>query len=697
MNSDSIVYSDINLSTLSKRIDNRDIDERLLSNSKPKRSIVDISTDSFIKVIFKKDQNYYLFLNYVNTLDHYLNYHVNKDLIKCGQKPLNGDESIGVYFKGGNVMNYHFNNLVTNSELRELFSAFFKKSDFDFSVSIHVDDVNRYNNLKTIVYPLIIKFLKKTTDKFNEYLNQIINNTLDKTSVANRNTILLQNIKNYNRVDKNIDVLFIGIMKKIKEFISNSKVELILDLVKLHQIDKIISVQKNDNDLIINNSIIFRPKIEYLYLDYSDEKLLQYLNMQLNNYTGLKKSIIEFNRKYKNESKYIDMILRPYIEYLIDNRYANYHTYDNLLDNIIEYNFNLFVINDFYSKENLSEMIKLITEELSKLTDIYYEVDMNNPPTKTDILDPVAYINYKVNNALNVDSIGIIGRDDFIVTNNLNGVDATPLVTIYPDENSDKNVHYISGNYTIAMATANNNTVDFDLIRVKFNLAAMNVVSENGIINEKFNIPSEFIDVGINNIQTSSYNEDKECFKMPIELTNTIVPNIPVKTHQYSYFIGDLSRVLFIDGSFLPWTKAKYQKRIKRTLVLIHVYDVKNKTKLLNMINSLSKDIFNKKLNDNNIKQYALSNVLLDSYKFYNNIYDMIYIDRKFNVVKFFLKNILILNEIVKSPESLNIINHFRSYLKLTPLESVATLKTDFDTYINEIIATSDQIIKLTN
>lgn len=695
MNSDSILNSDINPATISKKIDNRNLDERLLSNSKPKRAIVDISTDSFIKVIFKDDRNYYLFLNYVNTLDHYLNYHVNKSLIKSGMKPLNGDESIGVYFKGGNVMNYHFNNLVSNQQLREMFSAFFKKSDFDFSVSIHTNDVNRYNNLKAITYPLIISFLKKTNDKFNKYLSDINANILDKNVAIAQNKLLLAEMTNYNKIDKHIEVAHRELMTKIKEFISYPRVEFVIDLIKEHKIERINSIKRIDNDLIINNKIIIKPDPKYLYLDYQNETLLNYINVQIYDYHEVKKLIINFNRKYKTESKYFDMILRPYIEYLIDNRHANYHTYDKLLDDIINYNFNLFIINDFYSKNKLEEMINMIIDEMSKLTDTYYEVDTDNPPIQTDILDPVAYVRYNIGNKPNANNIKIIGRNDFIVTNNLNSSDNKPIVNMYPDENTDANVHYISGNYTISMTTANNNTVDFDLIRVKFNLAANNVVLKNNVLEDRFNIPSEFIDVGINNIQTTFYNEDKECYKMPISLDGLIVPNIPVKTHQYSYFIGDLSRVLFIDGSFLPWTKSKYEKRIKRILVLIYVYDLKHKTQLLKMILSICNDIVNNKLDRTNIRRFALSSVLLDSYTYYNNIYDMIYVDRKYNVVKYFMKNLLIMNEVVKSADSLKIINHFRSFLKLVPLESTDTLKNDFNAYINEIIVTTEQILEL--
>ncbi len=56
---------------------------------------------------------------------------------------------------------------------------------------------------------------------------------------------------------------------------------------------------------------------------------------------------------------------------------------------------------------------------------------------------------------------------------------------------------------------------------------------------------------------------------------------------------------------------------------------------------------------------------------------------------------LLIMYEILKSQNSLNIINHFRKYVKLTPLNNIDNIENEFIIFLDEIINTYNDIINI--
>ncbi len=107
-------------------------------------------------------------------------------------------------------------------------------------------------------------------------------------------------------------------------------------------------------------------------------------------------------------------------------------------------------------------------------------------------------------------------------------------------------------------------------------------------------------------------------FIMPIEIEGIIIPNLPVKSHSYVYFIQDLTRILFTDGNFLPWMKSKYEKRLKRLLLLLYLYDTKHYTNNLYTLYQLSNIIKHNILHPDDVictDEFALSPIFLSSFK----------------------------------------------------------------------------------
>lgn len=709
-----IIYNGIDPSRLIKQFDNNEINENNLALKSPKRILVDISTDTFIKIIFKDDTNYYLFLNYVNLLDFYLNYYGNLDIVDNNLQPFHGDEKVELFFKGGNVMNYHFSKIVTDIRLKEIFSTYFKKSDFDFSVNIYTNKDNRFNLMKKYIYYWIIKFLKNTTDVFNNYLSDILNEKKINEIV---NSEILTNFKNPDNDEK-----FLAIYDTIKDLIDVPRFEIfrqiINEYIKIYgiksDIPKINSIMIIDKYMKIDfsGSIIgFKPKNLSLYQ-------LKYTNYIINNFNELIENynkyvirlLVQVYYEFYENSKYYAILLYPYYKYLIMPIIKHEVEYNNLIDNLLIYNFSIIKLNNFYTKEKILELSKTISKLLHELKDVYYDINNENPPAFNESTNSDAFNKYTVNSSTPV--ITIYPRADFITYNDFKTNNGTVIIEYghnYQDINIIKNInnintiteinnniHYISVNYLIKNVLGNRQILDFDLLRIKFNMVAINSISKNGQIEPIFKIPSEFIDISITSIYSDSYHEDNEIFILRINIEGIILPDIPVKSHSYVYFIEDLIRILFTDGNFFPWMKNKYEKRLKRLLLLIYIYDTKHQTMFLNDIYQIVMIIkYNLTYPTEKqicLNQFSLSPVFLSSYKEFTNFFDLLYIDKKYSLIKQPIKMLLIMSEIFKVDNSLEIINHFRKYIKLSPLIDINNLQKEFIKFLDEIINTYNDI-----
>ncbi len=341
-----------------------------------------------------------------------------------------------------------------------------------------------------------------------------------------------------------------------------------------------------------------------------------------------------------------------------------------------------------------------------------------NPPASFEYENPNAFIKYTV---INEDAIinpkfppqtnseyvpkqevRLVPRDDFIVYNDIEKVPNMTVLKFEKKETDDdiitisNNIHYITGNFIIKNVLNNRQVLDFDLFRIKFNMDAINMIAKNGKMINSFKIPSEFIDVSVTTIYSNSYDEDERVFIMPIEIQNIKLPNIPVKSHSYIYFINDLTKILFTDGNFFPWMKSKYEKRLKRLILLLYLYDLRHKTNYLDILAKLSKiSKYNTKSglkSKINMDKYSMSPVFLDSYQNFNNFYDLVYVNSNYKYIETPVKMILIMSEIFNEKNPLSIINHFRDKIKLFPLTDTTDLKKNYELFLDEIINTYDEI-----
>lgn len=667
--------------------------EKSLATMFPKRVIVDISTDTFIKVIFADDKNYYLFLNYVNFLDFYLNYYGNLDLVNNSFPPLGKDEAVETFFKGGNVMSYHFSRVIISPRIKELFAAYFKKSDFDFSVNILTNSDNRFNLIKKYFYNWILSFLKQTSHLFNHYLEKVLKAGPD--YVSKQNNRLLDNFRSDEEEDK-----FSITYRIIKEFINLPQMEQTMKIIREYQrlygegeIPFIRSIDVNTNGYV--NIRFDRAEIITKSDNFPSHDILAF-NIVIDNYNNyIWRSFLESYQGFYQKSKYHAMILYPYLKYLVHPNSDHEYHYEQLIDDLIHYNFSLIKSNRFYTLEKLTMMTEMISQSLTALTDTYYEINSQNPPAYDELSDPAAFSRYRVINPQ--PQVKIAPRADFIVYNDFQSMLGTKVVEL--DKKDDINhVHYVSGNFTIRNVSRNGPITDFDLFRIKFNIVALDTIDKNGKLLEEFNIPSEFIDISITSILSSLYHEDEEIFVMPIEVEGFLLPNIPVRSHSYVYFINDLSRVLFRDAGFIPWTKGKYEKRIKRLLLLIYLYDIRHQTNYLSVIHQLANAI---KFNLTHPKeapicldQFSLSPVFVASYLEYRDFYDLVYLDKKYQIINKLMKFLLIFTAILGTANPLEILNRFRESTFMLPLTDLSILRDQYLKFLDEIIDSTDAIFR---
>src|ERR1700733_4048461 len=667
----SITENNIDLTRIIKNVTNIDIDDRSLDLINPKRVIIDISTDSFIKTMFTEDSNYFLFLNYFNFLDFYLNYYINLQIVLCGEKPLIHEEDVTVYFKGGNVMNYHFTKMLSDPVIKEKFANFFKKSDFDFSISIHTHNENRFTIIKKHMYPRIIDFLSTSTSLFNNYFENIVN---DINVERDFNESILDNF----RIEF-YDETFESLLDSVKYLLKYERVEIILEIVNEFFI---IFQPKHKLNLLFESN-------NYEYTNYE----LNYLNKILKDYNfyiigelkNKDNSLYNCYNNYYDKSMYHACLLYPYYKLFIESKEEHEEKYSNLINDLLIYNFNLLRKNKFYTKEKIKSMTDMISNSLHELDGYYYEINANNPPCPNEIIDPSAFIKYNIIKDITPIIIPY-HRDDYITYNNVNNPNGFNIIEYL---NNDNNIHYISINYTIKDILRNNVVLDFDLFRIKFNLITTNSVLKNNKLNNKFNIPSEFVDISIVAISSNQFYENKQKFIMPIILPNIKLPNITVKSHSYVYFINDLTRILFFTGgNFLPWTVQKFEKRLKRLILFVYLYDLNNNTTISEYTYNLV-NLIKLKIVENTKSKYLddlTKNIMLESYKEYTNIFDLVHIDQKYKLMNPFIKLLLVMVKLLDSNNATNIINYYRAQIKRIPLNNISMLRDDFIKFLNIII-----------
>ena len=176
------------------------------STNRPKRRIVDISTDNFIKTFFALDgnnpadiawkkYNRGLFLSYVfQYFDLNLETLLNKELINNNIKPLykftdddnilsdsTDDNEFAMFlFKGGNIMNMYMVKYFGNkfNDLDNKVKKYFSISDFDFTIYFKCNTDERFSIVLEHLEKVTYDILTSINLFFNRYFYSVITQTL---------------------------------------------------------------------------------------------------------------------------------------------------------------------------------------------------------------------------------------------------------------------------------------------------------------------------------------------------------------------------------------------------------------------------------------------------------------------------------------------------------------------------------------
>lgn len=177
------------------------------STNKPKRRIVDISTDNFIKTFFSLDgttpvdtewkkYNRGLFLSYVfQYFDLNLETLLNKELINNNIKPLykftdddnilsdsTDDNEFAMFlFKGGNIMNMYMVKYFDNkfNDLDNTVKKYFSISDFDFTIYFKCNTDERFSIVLEHLEKVTYDILTSINLFFNRYFYDVIKETIN--------------------------------------------------------------------------------------------------------------------------------------------------------------------------------------------------------------------------------------------------------------------------------------------------------------------------------------------------------------------------------------------------------------------------------------------------------------------------------------------------------------------------------------
>jgi hypothetical protein len=210
------------------------------------------------------------------------------------------------------------------------------------------------------------------------------------------------------------------------------------------------------------------------------------------------------------------------------------------------------------------------------LKNVYYE--LFGQETKA-----IKRLNHDVTNT----DISFVERNDFVIQGNDDPY-ATSKLTNFTNT---RKKHYTSINSSILEETVSAKT-DFTLYRIKLNIQLDgsntfreidNLSSRNSEMNvigvcDTIMIPSEILDVtiagfydtGRRNIITPLSHLDERGFTLTGNQYNLFIYSV-------SNHVNDLIHVLFKQRGYIPWTDAKYVKRLERLLLFIAI-----KIKLLN-------------------------------------------------------------------------------------------------------------------
>ena len=633
--------------------------------NKPIRMLRDETTSIFTKYFLDDETKRKNFISYTfHIINTHIQLNINDNLVKKEKNPLSIKEAVYLVFKGGNVMNYYFTKAIVPTTVD---NSNYKISDVDYSIYIKAGTQHRFDEIKKVVYVLLIEALTKISNIFNElYKNKggMNKNDMYTFTYTENDTLksLIEGLKCFRDIDED-------------NYIEKTNNILL----------KCSGDGGYDNSCVINNNTPNCTK-------YFDQLLLQLAN--LNNSECLIDLLVIYNMFYKCKYYY------EHLGYDENNndKYIYLNRVKTKLNELITKFINKELIKkifNFYKNVNINDFINEVKTNITKKIQddkILYEVLNGN------------LVTYNFTNSTGSTCSVKPNTHKFISSIEPNKTNISSSNTTYQ--------HYISYNsiiYAESITEPVANKVKFDLARIKFNVELSTnytrtttslgsntssiYTSDYGFICEydtietnKLNIPSEFIDVSIPDfIDTTgqhyikTLNKNNEPHRLADKKNDL---------HVYSYSLlqiaEDLENVLFTQNiQILPWLDSKYEKRLNRLVLFLLLschfdnFSVDKTTKPTNAtekynfiinINNLCDHIINN--NDTNIT--ALCNATFKKDQYNDNYYNLSSPYNKDNYKKPTIKND---NELDKYGGELfiSLIKHYNMFKSISTTDANKT------------------------
>jgi hypothetical protein len=612
-----------------------------------------------------RENNRFNFLAYVYTylklkikfnLPQLLN---NEDII------LKSGEDVYLLFKGGNMMYYKYEELKqqVKPELQDnfykMFDDNFKISDFDFTCYITVRDRERFYKVKKVVSQLLWQETVNIRNFFEHYMSLSIDiknyPSLENSGVSNdvfKSFEIPDNIKETEQDKENR-------INTIKQSMFNDDVLQTPNDIHTYVINKAMEIVEPDYDVQtdvidyvqIQSSVWFLRKYLYRKTIYhkTTNKVSNFFNEQYDKENNeIRITIVNMLKKVsvyltllgflnpdytykdfiKEQSnihiptilyiheflvvieKYKDIIIdinstEQNIEFILQRVHMFLDAYINEFSSIykqriIESDFyNIFIINNlleniknkFIQKQNTIEVCQTIYDEYRS-----FDEDVGKLKNKQ---------NYNIISLKNKSfDVYMKKREDFYIQ-----PDLLKDNTTYIDKQTS-NYHYVYLNSTIKkIRNQFSSVVDFDLLRVKFNvdLVIKSTVNDDAPLPNNVNeltvkIPSEFIDISICSFEDTALVQFRNHTEDGLGLFTIMNGDLRLECLGYSidFMVHDLIYVLYEQNIFTPWADLKYQKRIQRL----------NSLQMLSYINDKK-----------SLKSYLLSILVVDIIINYADIY----------------------------------------------------------------------------
>lgn len=669
---------------------NRLASERLNSYS----GLMNIPTESLIDNIFNDEIIRNLFIELITLIEPWVYLHANIKLVDNGHLPLIGEETINLVSRGENIINYYFNieknkYSKSNSFFNNIFgsasdsdnNAFFKKnsgyfkiSDIDFNLNIRTNRSDRFEIIEKYVIESLVDVLNILTDGFDalyDYYDKkdILSNIFQQTSSA------------IQKIDQD----------SVESSSNNISVKNILihyDIENLDIIKRMMAIPYFD----FSSELMMHPTPQNCKMARKNNfKLIELIDIEIKQLLTVTDDIMFFPYIYYFENIAGKTLSKPFI---------GHEKFDAAIRNQINKYFFLLTESNLYNETNRKYVASTILSKLNNLqNNTFYTNKSKTITSPAEYSLDEFYDKIIIKPQIGIDILEILPTDSIYIYNELTDMSSfnisqstnkcyVPGSQLQNIENIALKKHYIIIDQSIASSTRlNTMNIDYDLIKVKLNIILKNVILNNKKVNYPF--PADFININIDRFNSSSY---VDTVSSPYIFINLFGGDnqLPIKVSSKKILVYSLIKKLFDGEHFLPWYINNYEKELSRLLFLLNI----DESEYIRFLEQL--------LTTNNKKElvnYKMFNKFnYDLYSFYNLIWIDALILKEYQEIKYIIKFILIMDELIILPnnELLKILKDFQSsYGWYEEDISVNNTRVSYATFRNSLLKIVNTLNKI--